>query len=663
MLEWPIARLNSQSTRIQDPPTEIFLEEYRNDSPLLKNGSFKELHKTLLNSYKHNLPPTEALSELVELSGLIRTGNEKRSIIELSDIALVLACVSFIHKQPKTKVWRYLWSLANHSGELARDLPRVIVGVAQKDNSFKSALLKIASTVIKENAANPAQSTHDRDGMLRHQLIAAWNREPRLIDLWWGLRGSESISFRDDSDGMYSIASELDPQAFISILSSLDNPYSVRAAMYLARAASSFERWLTFFSISPTAFDTEGSWTGSTIAPLLLTIAQEQLKLIRIDREAPDQENAINVADVELHTLARQIAQAVHHRVDAAPCAKRWSVWLMRQSISAIAGGTIPYPTNLKSPGYSDLILIQELGNELQNCDWKPPHAARDIEPWEHWAYRCVLVSLRHMGCNAPVPDLNDFLTEWSVKSGDWPSVPGENLRSRSSIFRTFGNRPDAYGTRMLAAALAQAEEPSKTYAELWRATVAIREIIEYGDPDEITSDNLRGDMVASQLMRLLFGIGLMMLDYLVDNGASVSYDRKKSLTSLLEQLFDCYREMRAIDWLNSTYWTEALRHLAVRRALWTADKKNLAAWWDDDTKPDLLEFIYSLSNDVENLLAFLEVAIRNGLKTTQLQTALGLIDFPDQLDYAVRLFDLNPTKVNISKQQIEIAQTLIPKA
>src|ERR1700733_6000529 len=115
-----------------------------------------------------------------------------------------------------------------------------------------------------------------------------------------------------------------------------------------------------------------------------------------------------------------------------------------------------------------------------------------------------------------------------------------------------------------------------------------------------------------------------MMLDCIVDPNRKIFGDRQTALERLFELLASAVREMSVIDRFDRSYWTDALRHIAIRRAIWSADMNLTShATFREAAKPAFVDFVAQLSSDTENLLALIEVALRNKVKPETLLQAL----------------------------------------
>ena len=78
--------------------------------------------------------------------------------------------------------------------------------------------------------------------------------------------------------------------------------------------------------------------------------------------------------------------------------------------------------------------------------------------------------------------------------------------------------------------------------------TLTIRDIVEFGDHDEQEDVAWQGQAAAAQLMRLVFGLGLMTLECVVDPARNVQGDRQPVLEALFRVLADAANEMVAVE-------------------------------------------------------------------------------------------------------------------
>jgi hypothetical protein len=491
------------------------------------------------------------------------------------------------------------------------------------------------------------------------QLRDAWKANPSLYEIWSGLRRAGSAFFRDD-DGVLRIVGELDPAAFLELLTIFDNPYPVMAALQMDRAAWSFERWQKLFALAPAAFTDDGKWNRSTIAPCLLVIAHDRLLQGEFGVGPHATDDMLVANTTELNELAAEIASAVATRQDAAGCARRWATWLMRLCVTGARNQNPPFPADLRSHGFVESVLTRALGKSLPAEVWRPSFSS-DAELWEDWCYRCVLVMIAAEGV-VSMPPADPFLEQWKLQPEDWAGRRGRELKERASLFDTFGKRADAYGTRLLAIPLAESPFPQEIWRQLWVETATLREIIEFRDPDNNENDGWGGASAAGRLMQVVFGLGLMILDSLFDRNRKVQNNRQSVAAEVFGMLADAVREMVAIDRISFGYWQEAIRHLAIRRAIWADAREDSAASFDVHTQPNFEDFLTDLSGNTEQLFVLLQMTLRNSVPKEQVQHAIieADIDLGFQIAFAERLIALDRRRASISVEQLDVARSLL---
>jgi hypothetical protein len=190
-----------------------------------------------------------------------------------------------------------------------------------------------------------------------------------------------------------------------------------------------------------------------------------------------------------------------------------------------------------------------------------------------------------------------------------------------------------------------------------------LREVVEFGDPDETDNGGWQGRTEAARLLMLQFSIGLMMMDHLIGPPRPLRYDRRTALEGLLPLLDEAVREMAAIDQLNGKFWSEAVRHLAIRRAKWlssSAAPNGVAL--SAEAKPTLPDFIHALAGDNENLLGLVYVAKQNGVDRAALAAAFKAaeVDINAEIVIAEHLLAISPRAIGLNEAQLGAAREVL---
>ena len=659
VLEWPQHRRHRLSSRAWLPPQWGVISDEISANPDLA-VSFKAVVDGVNSAFGERADPDAALLTLTDLanSAAIAGGGVNDTS---GENLLALACAEALRATTSADMWEHVRALRWHSGALEQHLGISVAAIAQADPLFKERFLAVAKDVVEIAATSPGRRAIAREQATARQSHDDWIKNPSLTALWQLTiqHGAQSVD-RDD-DGILSIVADIDIGAFVELARIFKTPYAVYSALFRSGASWSFERWQGMLAASPPAFDENRCWTGSTLAPLLLGIGLDQL---RFPLRADASDDEVAEATKEATDLTNEIAKIVAARPDGAPCAERWAAWLMRSSMAGVSDQATPHPTDLRSGGYVAALLLDTLARTpLKN--WSPISCAH-AEPWEPWCYRAAVTCVALIQQQV-LPSTQDFLIEWDLTPEDWTLERGQRLRAHASMFEVFGKRPDAYGTRVLALNLVEADEPASLWRQLWRSANTLREIVEFGDQDDEFGGGWQGRSDASGLLKLVFGLGLMMVDHLITPSRDLICDRRAALESILPALIEAVREMTAIDSLNTIYWKECARHLAIRRAVWLSGRAAAQGLGDiiildDLTAPTLADFVSDLNGDTEGLLGFIDAAVRNGVDRSALKTALNeaAADLNSEILLAERLLELAPKRAGISAAQIELARSIL---
>jgi hypothetical protein len=659
MLEWPMEkqwRMNPQ--RPITWPREI---PASTREQIVRTPEFARLVDAVLEERSGRLSPKDVVSRL---SGMAKTVAEVGEIEPSTypDAVLVLACVEAFRRAANTDTWSYLWNLARNSAALEYLLPEAAARAASEDPALRGALSNVATEIVQAAKRDPGRRSIARDGEQLRGMIEQWSETKDLPQLWQGLRTRHFAPLRGDDDAILRTIVEIDQEEFIRLVASFDNPYGVGSALWESKAVSSFQRWQRLATLAPPAFDEDRTWNGSTILPLLLGIAREELEMGRMHAKPRNKDVQPDVAS-DISALSVEIAKTILPRIDASACAERWATFLINQ-VQRTVGGEGVSPNSFESHSYIDATLIDALGQELPPSTWNPT-LSPDAQLWEAWCHRALLVWMA-LNQRAAMPLIDPFLEQWRLDPEDWTSDRGRTLRENARPFGLFRTRPDGLGTRLLAMPLADTEKPVEIWHSLWNATTSIREIIEFRDLELTTDVSGAGQFDAAALVQMVFGLGLMMLERIVDPTVQHPYERRPALEEMMGELFAAVREMSAVDKLNPVFWNDAFRHLAIRRMIWSGDREannsgSAAALFEQSSKPSPGDFFRVLSGDAENVFALLEVAVRNGATKGELNRALeeAELNLLTYIDAAERLIQIDKRRARISDHQLDVARSL----
>lgn len=591
MVEWPQERRRRLSNPARAPqcladiPTDLLRE-------VEGCNSFEALVHAIVDAFNEKADPQEKLTNLsTNIDQPDAFGDYDENVRQ---VVLALACVKALRKMPTREMWEYLWSLAWHSAPLGTFLPQVVIAAATTEAAFRDQFFVVACNVVEVAAKNPGRRAIQREKEVGGNLREHWQKHPQLAALW---RGGFEHSFHtvsQDDDHILSIVAEIDTTEFVRLLALYDYPDPVAHALMWCGASWWFERWKAVVSVAPAAFSEQAEWNGSLILPLLLGIARDQFQFGLGREPAPSQVSEVTDG---IKRLAAEVAKTIAPRADAVGCMTRWGNWLVRTAIPAVSANPLPHPTDAASQGFIEDALFDALIVEMPADIWSP-EPAPDAETWEPWCQfvACGLIALAE---KASMPSSAKFLEQWCISPDEWPGKPGQKLRFHAAPFEGGTPRADGYGARLLAIPMVADERADNCWKRFWESTVTLREVVEFGDSDENENGGWRGRADAASLLILQFSIGLMMMDHLIEPPCLLDYDRSLAIENLLSHLDEAVREMCAIDQLNGQFWSEAVRHLAIRRAKWLSDP-NLPhdVVLSAEAKPRLVDFIRALSGD-----------------------------------------------------------------
>jgi hypothetical protein len=652
MVEWPQelrSRLSNPvrvSTRIADIPPEVLRE-------VVNTESFAALVQAITNAFIENADPK---SKLTELSAVIDQPDVFGDYDEtVRQVVLALATVAALKMEPTRAMWEYLWSLAWHSAPLATFLPQAVI-TAATEPAFRNQFLAVARDVVEEAARNPGRRAIQRNRDIGPNLREQWHKHPELSILWRGrFEHSFHVVDRDD-DHVLSIVAEIDLAEFVQLLAIYDYPDPVAHALMWAGVPWRFERWRTVAAVAPVAFEQHSKWNGSLVLPLLLAIARDQFQFDLGREPTPNQ---IAETTNNIRFLAAEVVKAIALRADAFECMTRWGNWLVRNVIPAASANPIPNPTNAASQGFIDDALLDAIIVEMPMDRWRS-EPSPDAEEWEYWCQFAVGTLITLAG-KTVMPSAATFLDDWRLSPEGWQAQRGQKLRLRAFPFEGGQPRADGYGARLLA--LAMVEDADAYWKTFWDTTATLREIVEFGDPDGDVSGGWEGTADAARLLMFQFSIGLMMMDHLVRPLRPLGCDRRLALRGMVSNLDEAIREMAAIDQLNEKFWSEAVRHLAIRRAVWLSDHNEFHdVALGPDEEPTLAHFVSALAGDTENLLALIWVALQNGVNKNALAEAFKAanVDICSELSIAEHLLDISPRAITLNREQLDVVRQLV---
>lgn len=657
MIEWPEERRHRLATPVRmshllvDIPADLRRE-------VEASGPFTALVGSIVDAFNMGV---DSGVQVLDLSRRIQESDEFGKFDGIvREVAPALASVAAFRSVPTREMWEYLWSLAWHSALLEIFLPQAVV-VAATDATFRDQFIAVALSVVKAAAQNPGRHAMHREKQIGPTRREQWQKHPQLSLLWRGNFGHSFHAVSRDDDHVLSIVAEIDAAELVRLLAHYDYPDPVIHALIQCGVPSHFERWRAVASAAPAAFGERRQWNGSLVLPLLLSIARDQFQFELGREPTPDQ---VCEATSDIKNLAAEVARTIAPRADALGCFTRWGNWLVRTAMPEVSANRIPHPTDAASRGFIEDALLEAVIVEMPADGWSQ-EAAPGAEAWEPW---CQLAAgtLIALAGKTSMPSPAAFLDEWCLTPERWQTQPGEKLKLRAVPFVLAGARADGYGARLLALPLVEAERADTAWKLFWDVTFTLREIVEFGDTDDAEGGGWQGRREAAELLMFQFSIGLMMMDHLITLHRQLPYDRLAALEGQLPLLDEAVREMAAIDRLNGKFWSEAIRHLAIRRAKWVSNgAAPSGVTLSTEAKPTLADFIRSLAGDTENLLALVYFAQQNGVQKDVLAAAFRAaeVDIDAEVAIAEHLLAISPRAIGLNEVQINAAREVLLSA
>ena len=288
---------------------------------------------------------------------------------------LAVAALSLFRKQPAADTWSALWRLGYYSVAFEQDFDQLVRFVAKNDATFREIFLRVAGDVVGQAQGAPGRRVNPRERNGYAALLEAWRAAPSLLEIWWGLRGSSYYLSAGDDDGVLAIVAELDVSLFMQHVATFDQPYSIQHALNAAGASRSMACWQRMVAVAPKAFEADGRWTASSVLPLLLVIARNQLH-DGYHQMQPRREQTPTTSVADLENVAKTIADAVACRADAGPTIRRWTAWLFRQVLTLLSQDPKARTPDVGTRAYPDALLIGSFAAASPSEIWTAPASA-----------------------------------------------------------------------------------------------------------------------------------------------------------------------------------------------------------------------------------------------------------------------------------------------
>lgn len=630
-------------------PREDFLElmaQVDEDSPQL----FRSLADVVTELGEP--PGIDSLKELVR----------QRTTLQVdTDMLLTAACAWALARDPQLTTWQKIRKIAYHSWELDHWLSESMAAYVQRDAKARDAYIDLAKLLFTELENGALKSESERRNEMREGAWVHWQDATYQLDeLWWGLRGSDFMSYEDEMR-IFGLLSEIAPEDFQQLIAGSKNPFLVDAALLSAGAGAfspRFAQWQACATEAPLAFAPDGCWTGSVLLPLLLVHARNELlePSRRVPRYGAD-EAEVAALTTQVTELTYAVVNFLADREDAPATFSRWSTWLMRQMLRP----TEKNFNDIRSNNFVDNVLLEAMGKAMQG---RPliEVAPEDAAPWEAWCYLCVQSFFAHSGVSE-TPSFQEFANQWQLTPENWHGLEGRLLSARSSLHLPSDDLPDL-SANLLAFPLASRSKFASGWQQLWDSSYYLREVLEFGSVDagtEVYSD--RAD--ASRLLLLLGSIGLACFDQVITRLKETPSQLAEEIITLHGAIVMAAMEVLHLDdTVSRNKWLALLQHLALRRVYWdgcyTAERR--VALFTGPQQPTIGDYLNYFQADPGDLVAFLHACMLNGLDASKLREELrgAAVDLRACVNTLQRLHGLRENRYLMDGRAIKAIEPLM---
>lgn len=582
------------------------------------------------------------------------------------DNLIQIARAEALFKSPTLNTWKNIRKISNDKWHLDYWLVEALPVFNEFYSNAKEAYIKVASEAIYALDNNELSSEYERINTQRKNLLSAWenlSETKKLDEIWWGLRGNSTWDYEEYP--LFQALWKLSPEKFINTLKEIKNPYIVDAVFFATGIYENFNEWKKLMNILPVAFNTNTQWNGSYLLPLALVVARNQL--LRNDRYFPhgsfsevqkkEQEETISKHSI---SIIKEITTILSYRNDASSLFARWSTWLMRQLLSK---GT-EYINDINSSSFIDYNLIEEIGRTIFERNLSVPESIIENSDWEPWSYQCVLAS--HANSKfIPIPDSREFMNDWTLTIDEWNNNKGKKLRNRAEIFIYLTNEIPGDFANYIVSPLVLSSSAVDDWIELWKSTYPLRDIVEFGYPDDNKLEKKYDSSTeANKLLWLVFQFGLATFDQLVNLNIDNIYKAMK----LYNILIDASHEMQQIDYfIDRENWEKArkllvIKHLLLENYFLFKDESSKNLTYIKEAKLTFSDFLKNAESDPEELLSVIKIALENLSNKQIIKDKIidAKIDLKKAIQTISLLNSISPKKYPINKDQLNEIKNLI---
>lgn len=576
-------------------------------------------------------PAAEQLRERLEVAGLSEaiqeiTPDDAQIGMSLVGAVLAEAAGAVFCSRPNVARWQMVGRIIGGDLIASMTLLEVVRDRTEIRPRLRDQIREVAGKLVRDFTKNPASLVRPSDNAALAELHTQWSAKPNLQEIWFGVRANQYLTpFRGDWN-IFDLLFETDIEYAVELMEEYRAPFQPAMILDLGAADPGryFAQWAKLTKAALPAFDENGDWNGRILLPLLLHIAHSAVRggIPHSGMELNQEDRR----DARLQELAEAATSTVRERVDGSSATLRWSAWLFRSIMSALDNERIPYPVDANSRARPAWLMIEALLHWPGSIGWLELQP-NDVPSADQLCVEAVRMLAAHEH-GRPVPG-RDILFQMLPEEPEQflEESSGAHMRELPSLFTVWGKRPDAFGTRVLAAALFDTDV-AEAFAELWHRTLILREIAEHNHAfradDGSYDDRARR---ASETIRFIISLGINLLDDLQDARYRADFvDRRKTLLALFSTLHDATREILAIDPIGRREIENIHDHLGVRRLAYEASPLGTVAVTvplSEADAPTAGDILFERSEVSSSFFNCLQMLLANGIARERIDRAL----------------------------------------
>lgn len=578
-----------------------------------------------------------------------------------SDMVLTVVCAYILGAYPELQTWKNVKEISWNSWEVENWLESAVIAYATIKDEFKNSYISLGSKVCDELANDQLKSKSDRVNTERANNVKYWEAsDTKLEDIWEGLRNANFMNY-DEDILFFKILNEFSPEIFSNFICSINNPYLLQAILIQNGSGVidfDFSKWSEYTTIAPTAFNKDGSWTGSILMPLVLNHAY-----LYIHEFLRNIDNNVKPL-VHLSELNRKvkynvecIVKVIGERGDSSTLFSRWGTWIMRKILTS----NEQVFEDIRSHSFTNFIIIDEMGKHIEGYNLIK-NSPQDANPWETMSYYCLRSYLASKGFINPL-NFDEFVNSWEIEPEDWNDDLGKELVEEFKPYLFKKEYPGILAS-LTVLPLANTREFFLTWQTLWDKACYLREVVEFGSIDY--KESAYSDRTDSSKLLLFIGcVGLACFDEVADRLTEVDEELKVEVINLFSAITTACVEMLNIDTtINRSEWLIILKYLGLRRAYWDSNYNSncTVSIFDLQSAPKITYYLNSFKSNSQELLRFIHALQANNFDKSAIVIDIqnADIDLLFHLDLLKELNELNSYRYPLDHQTISSVKLFI---